>query len=169
MNNLKITLLVLIIFYSHTSYADKSMKIGHKGNSNQVDRTISVIMHDHYFEPSYIEINNNETIRFEVTNLGSSVHEFNIANKALHLEHQAEMEMLVENEIINYDTIDHDKMDKMAKKDHSMGHSHSNSVLLAPNESKSLIWDFKNSENIEIACNVPGHYDIGMISTGNLK
>ena len=51
----------------------------------------------------------------------------------------------------------------MAKMDKAMGHSHSNSVLLAPKETGDLIWKFDNAMNIEIACNVPGHYEIGMI------
>ena len=46
--------------------------------------------------------------------------------------------------------------------------SHSNSVLLIPSEKGSIIWKFDNAVNIEIACNVPGHYDVGMIAKVNL-
>ena len=55
-------------------------------------------------------------------------------------------------------------MKEMAKKDPSMAHSHSNSVLLSPGESANLIWKFSNSVEIEAACNVPGHYEAGMIA-----
>ena len=55
-------------------------------------------------------------------------------------------------------------MKKMAMKDKAMAHSHSNSVLLVPSEKGSIIWKFDNAVNIEIACNVPGHYDVGMIA-----
>jgi len=54
-------------------------------------------------------------------------------------------------------------MKEMAKKDHSMGHSHSNSVLLEPNQKAELIWKFNVNTNLEGACNVPGHYESGMI------
>ena len=52
----------------------------------------------------------------------------------------------------------------MAKMDKSMSHQHSNSVLLEPKEEKKLIWNFSKAQNIEIACNVPGHYDVDVIA-----
>ena len=55
-------------------------------------------------------------------------------------------------------------MMKMSKKNPAMAHSHSNSVLLSPGERAELIWKFTNSVEIEAACNVPGHYDVGMIA-----
>ena len=73
-----------------------------------------------------------------------------------------------ENEILLGDKIDKDKMQKMAAMDKSMGHSHSNSVLLAPKEKGILIWKFENAVDIEVACNVPGHYQAGMIAAVNL-
>ena len=106
--------------------------------------------------------------KFEVKNLGELVHEFNIANPMMHLKHQPEMELMVENEILLGDRIDKDKMQKKAAMDKSMGHSHSNSVLLAPKEEGILIRKFENAVNIEIACNVPGHYQAGMIAAVNL-
>jgi len=56
------------------------------------------------------------------------------------------------------------KMKELAKKDHSMSHSHSNSVLLEPDQSGEIIWKFNTNTDIEIACNVPGHYEAGMIA-----
>ena len=58
-------------------------------------------------------------------------------------------------------------MKEMSKKDPSMAHSHNNSVLLSPGERGELIWKFSNSVNIEAACNVPGHYEAGMIANIN--
>ena len=109
-------------------------------------------------------IKKGETIKFEVINAGELVHEFNIANAMMHKKHRPEMERMVENEILLADSIDREKMKKMAKMDKAMGHSHSNSVLLAPKEKGDLVWKFDNAMNIEIACNVPGHYEIGMIA-----
>ena len=92
------------------------------------------------------------------------VHEFNIANKMMHMKHQPEMLKMVESEILLVDTIDKEKMKKMAKIDKAMGHSHSNSVLLEPKQKSEIIWRFDNAVNIEVACNVPGHYQVGMIA-----
>ena len=140
------------------------MKIGSKGNLNDVNRVIKVVMYDNYYEPSSFKIKAGETIRFEVVNAGELVHEFNIANKMMHMKHQPEMEKMVEKKILFADSIDKNKMKKMAKIDKSMGHSHINSVLLEPKQKGDIIWKFDNAVNIEIACNVPGHYQVGMIA-----
>ena len=141
--------------------------IGVKGNESSVDRVIKVTMYDNYYEPNSINVKKNETIKFVVTNKGKLVHEFNIATKKMHLNHQPEMMMMVENEILLADKIDKKKMKEMSKKNPSMAHSHSNSVLLSPGESGNLIWKFTNSVDLEAACNVPGHYEVGMIAKIN--
>ena len=159
-----IKILFILLFFNSFVYADKNMKIGSKGNENNISRVIKVIMYDNYYNPSSFQINAGETIKFEVENAGELVHEFNIANKMMHMKHQPEMEKMVENEILFADSIDKNKMKKMAKIDKSMGHSHSNSVLLEPKQKGDIIWKFNNAINIEIACNVPGHYQVGMIA-----
>ena len=167
MKTIKILFFLLII--NSFAHADKNMKIGSKGNVNDVSRIIKVVMYDNYYEPSSFQINAGETIKFEVENAGELVHEFNIANKMMHMKHQPEMEKMVENEILFADSIDKDKMKKMAKMDKSMGHSHSNSVLLEPKQKGNIIWKFDNAINIEVACNVPGHYQAGMIAKVNIN
>ena len=164
-----IKILFFLLTLTSFAYADKNMKIGSKGNVNDISRVIKVIMYDNYYEPSSFQINAGETIKFEVENAGELVHEFNIANKMMHIKHQPEMEKMVENEILFADSIDKDKMKKMAKMDKSMGHSHSNSVLLEPKQKGNIIWKFDNAVNIEVACNVPGHYQAGMIAKVNIK
>ena len=163
----KITFFLLLV--NTVAIADKNMKIGSKGNENEVSRVIKVIMHDNYYEPNSFQVKAGETIKFEVENIGELVHEFNIANKMMHMKHQPEMQKMVENEILLSDTIDKDKMKKMSKIDKSMAHSHSNSVLLEPKQKGEIIWKFDNAINIEVACNVPGHYQAGMIAKVNIK
>ena len=131
-----------IFIFSSVAFADKNMKIGSKGNENEISRIIKVIMYDNYYEPSSFQINAGETIKFEVENAGDLVHEFNIANKMMHMKHQPEMEKMFDNEILFSDYIDKEKMKKMAKMDKSMGHSHSNSVLLEPKQKGDIIWKF---------------------------
>ena len=161
-------LLILILFLIPNVVFSGSMKmIGEKGKPSEVTRTITIKMHDNYFEPSEININKDETIKFIVLNVGELVHEFNIATKEMHIKHQPEMMMMVENEILLPDKVDKEKMKKMAKKNSSMGHSHSNSVLLSPGEKGELVWKFSNKVKLEAACNVTGHYEVGMISKIN--
>mgnify|MGYP003302974155 CR=1 FL=1 len=57
-------------------------------------------MYDNYYEPAEINVKKDETIKFIVLNVGKLVHEFNIATKEMHIKHQPEMMMLVENEIL---------------------------------------------------------------------
>ena len=162
---MRLTKFIIIFLFLHSfAYADKDMKIGSKGKESEVSRVIKVVMYDNYYEPSLFQIKAGETIKFEVENAGMLVHEFNIANKMMHMKHQPEMIKMVENEILLADSIDKEKMKKMAKMDKAMGHSHSNSVLLEPKQKGEIIWKFDNSVNIEVACNVPGHYQVGMIA-----
>ena len=167
MRSIKILFFLLIL--NSFAYADKNMKIGSKGNETDVTRVIKVIMYDNYYEPSSFQIKKGETVKFEVENAGMLVHEFNIANKMMHMKHQPEMIKMAENGILLAFSIDKEKMKKMAKMDKSMGHSHSNSVLLEPKQKGDIIWKFDNAVNIEVACNVPGHYQAGMIAKVNIK
>ena len=160
--------LILIFFIIPNILFASSMKmIGEKGKLSEVNRTIEIKIYDNYFEPSKIIVKKGETIKFFVSNYGELVHEFNIATKEMHIKHQPEMMKMVENQILLADKIDKKKMKEMAKKDHSMAHSHSNSVLLEPNQSAELIWKFSYDKNLEAACNVPGHYEVGMVA--NIK
>ncbi len=167
---MKIIKIILTLFLLNTfAYADKNMKIGSKGKETDVMRIIKVVMYDNYYEPSSFQIKKGETIKFQVENAGMLVHEFNIANKMMHMKHQPEMLKMAENGILLAFSIDKEKMKKMVKLDKSMGHSHSNSVLLEPKQKGEIIWKFDNAVDIEVACNVPGHYQVGMIAKVDIK
>ena len=157
-------LILLFILMPSISLAASMSMIGEKGKLSEVNRVIEVKMYDNFYEPNEIQIKKGETIKFKVYNFGEFVHEFNIATKEMHLKHQPEMMKLVENEILLADKIDKKKMKEMAKKDQSMSHSHSNSVVLEPNEDGEIIWKFNTEAKLEAACNIPGHYETGMIA-----
>ena len=161
-------IILLLILIPSISIAGSMSMIGQKGNPAEVTRIIKVKMYDSYYEPRAFKIKKDETIKFIVYNYGELVHEFNIASKKMHLKHQPEMIKMVENDILLGDSIDKKKMKQMSKIDPSMGHSHSNSVLLEPKESAEIIWKFNNTLNLEAACNIPGHYDVGMIAKINI-
>ena len=160
-------LIILFIFIPNILFAGSMKSIGVKGQEKNIDRIIKVSMYDNYYQPNKFNIKKNETIKFVIENKGQLVHEFNIATKEMHLKHQPEMMMMVEHEILLADKIDKKKMKEMSKKNPAMAHSHSNSVIVSPGKKAELIWKFSNSVNIEVACNVPGHYDVGMIAKIN--
>ena len=140
------------------------MSIGEPGKSGAVDRTIIVKMSDNFFEPEEIEIKKGETIRFVITNKGEFLHEFNIGTTTMHEAHQKEMAMMAEHGMITPTGIDHEKM----KMDHGdgkmmMDHNDPNSALVEPGKSAEVIWHFTKNTELEFACNVPGHYDAGMM------
>ncbi len=157
-------ILLLLILVPNISFAGSMKMIGEEGNMSEVSKVIEVKMYDNYYEPSQFKIKKNQTIKFIVYNYGELVHEFNIATKEMHLKHQPEMMKMVVNDIIVGGKIDKNKMKEMSKTDHSMSHSHSNSVLLEPNQSAELIWKFNTDASLEAACNIPGHYESGMVA-----
>ena len=157
---------LIIIFFviPNIVFASSIKMIGEIGKLSEVNKTIEIKMYDNYFEPKEIKIKKNETVRFLITNYGELVHEFNIATREMHLNHQNEMMKMMEYGILLGDKIDKQKMKELSKKDHSLAHSHKNSLLLEPNQSGELIWKFSKDIVLEAACNVPGHYDSGMIT-----
>jgi len=160
-------IVLFLILLPNISLGSEMKMIGEKGDPLEVSKVIIVKMYDNYYEPNKFEIKKNQTVKFIVYNYGELVHEFNIGTKKMHLKHQPEMIKMAENAILLADRIDKKKMKVISKKDHSMNHSHSNSLLLEPNQSGEIVWKFNTSANLEAACNVPGHYDVGMIAKIN--
>ena len=159
----------LLLFISNMGFSASINHIGEKGKTSEVNRVIEIKMYDNYFEPNEINIKKGETIKFLIKNFGSLVHEFNIATNKMHLTHQTEMLKMMESGILLGDKIDYEKMKELAKTDHSMAHSHSNSLLLEPNKSGEIIWKFNTETKLEAACNVPGHYESDMIAKININ
>ena len=156
-------LFIIIFLFTTNSIAASMSMIGEKGDPNNIDRVINIKMYDNYYEPNLINIKKGETIKFIITNLGEMVHEYNIGTKEMHIKHQPEMQKLIDHEIIIFDKIDKKKMKEMSKKDHSLAHSHSNSIMLEPKTQGEIIWKFSKDIELEMACNIPGHYESGMV------
>jgi|TARA_B100001093_G_scaffold445337_1_gene448931 uncharacterized cupredoxin-like copper-binding protein len=159
----KILFLALFLVFTKNVFAASMNMIGEKGDPSNIDRTIEIRMYDNFYEPNIIKVKKGETIKFVVQNLGEMVHEYNIATKEMHIKHQPEMQKLVDHGILLVDKIDMNKMKKMSKKDHSLSHSHSNSVIIEPKKTGEMIWKFSKNLTLEMACNVPGHYETGMV------
>jgi len=146
-----------------------SLDFGEAGKASEVSRNIEVIMQENYYTPEKIDVKAGETIRFKIHNKGELVHEFNIGTANMHATHQKEMEMMIEHGVLEADKINF-KMMKMDMGDQkTMEHNEPNSVLLEPGKSKEVIWKFTKSTELEFACNVPGHYESGMIGKIRVK
>ncbi len=143
-------------------HGDGMAMIGVAADAADAARTVNISMIDNFFEPESLEFAAGETIRFVVTNDGSVVHEFNIGTAAMHAAHQEKMMMMVEHGAIEIDRINHEVMN-MDMDGHVMSHDDPNAILLEPGDSGEVIWKFSQTTALEFACNVPGHYDSGMM------
>lgn len=144
-------------------HGEGSPNIGQPGDAEAVSRTIEVTLSDNYYEPEEITVEQGETVRFIVTNTGAFVHEFNIGTAAMHDAHQEEMMMMMEHGVLEPDSINHDMMKMDMGDGHTMDHDDPNSVLLEPGESADIVWTFSEATDLEFACNIPGHYQAGMV------
>ena len=141
---------------------------GKPGKASKVSRTVKVTMYDNYYEPANIKVKEGETVKFVITNKGELVHEFNIGTPDAHAAHGPEMQMMVDHGILEADRINWKMAKKMQKEmGHGM-HKEPNSALLEPGKSATIVWQFPAHAAIEFACNVPGHYDAGMVGEFNL-
>ena len=127
--------------------------VGEPGDAASADRTVEITLGDNFFEPASVTVTRGETVRFVLVNEGEFLHEFNIATPDMHMNHQAEMMVMMEHGMLT--ATDFEPMP---------GHSHeyANSVLIRPGETAEVVWTFSGDAQLEFACNVPGHYDAGM-------
>ncbi|MBB4862333.1 putative cupredoxin-like copper-binding protein [Pseudomonas nitritireducens] len=139
---------------------------GQPAKAAQATRTVEIRLGEMYFEPRSIEVKPGETVRFVIHNDGSLLHEFNLGSAALHAEHQKEMQQMLEAGMLTPTGVQHDS----GQMDHSqmghggtMQHDDPNSVLVEPGQSAELTWTFSKPTRLEFACNIPGHYQAGMV------
>ena len=161
-----LSLISLQVLAAPGGHGDKA-SIGKAGKASTASRTITIKMFDNYYEPASLNLKEGETVRFIVQNKGEFVHEFNIATAAMHEAHAPEMMMMMEHGVLEADRINW-KAAKQMQKDMGHGmHEEPNSVLLEPGKSGEVVWTFPDHATLEFACNVPGHYDSGMV--GDIK
>ncbi|MGV8864963.1 MAG: cupredoxin domain-containing protein [Pseudomonas sp.] len=147
--------------------------MGQSGTAAEVTRTAEVKMGDMFFASKIINVKPGDTARFVLHNEGSLLHEFNIGNATAHAAHQKEMATMFQNGSLT--TIGPGQA--MGNMGHSMGgmkmvgmeHNDPNSVLIEPGATQELIWTFSKSTDLEFACNVPGHYQSGMVGQFDVK
>ncbi len=157
--------------HGHGHKSQYSYDFGMPGKPADVARTIQIIATDNRFDLPEISVEAGETVRFVIFNRGDFLHEFNLGPPEMHAKHQAEMlKMMERGELTSTEMAHGDKHHARHGKRHGRGmmhHDHDNAVLIPPGEQREMIWKFKHSHNLEFACNLPGHYESGMV--GKLK
>lgn len=135
----------------------------------EATRSVEVTMEDTAFEPQSIAVASGETVRFVVRNEGELVHEFNVGTAAMHAEHQKQMAMLVDHGMLEADKINHGMtsgaMGGGQMSGGMMMHDDPNSILLEPGQTGEVVLTFTRPTTLQFACNVPGHYEAGMVGT----
>ena len=110
--------------------------------TDQEPRTVQVQMTDELrFEPAELSVQAGETVRFEVTNAGATVHEFLIGDEAA--QEGFEMEM----------------------SGSAMPHASDAGVSVEPGETESFEYTFGEAGQLLAGCHEPGHYAGGMVAT----
>jgi uncharacterized cupredoxin-like copper-binding protein len=137
---------------------------GQPAPAAKATRSVEVVMGDMSFTPKAIDIKAGETVRFVLVNKGQLLHEFNLGDSAMHAKHQQDMLEMQQTGMLTptgMKSMDHDSMAGM---DHGMmKHDDPNSVLVEPGKTAELTWTFTKATNLEFACNIPGHYQAGMV------
>ena len=71
--------------------------------------------------------------------------------------------MMVDHGVLEADRITHQRMKMKMSGGETMEHDDPNSILLEPGNSDEIIWKFTEATELEFACNIPGHYNAGMV------
>ncbi len=113
---------------------------GGPGDPASVDRVVEIQMMDALaYDPASVSVGVGETVKFNVTNTGTTDHEFVLGDQAKQDDHEAQM----------------------AGSSMSMGES--NVLKIAPGETGSLVWTFTAAGTLLYACHEPAHYAGGMV------
>jgi len=116
--------------------------IGQPGKAGAATRTIAVTASGMRYSLKTIEIKRGETIRFVVTNRAPVKHEFVLGTRAFHAQHLKEMAAMP-----------------------GMDMNEANSIDLKPGETKTLLWQFTRPGEFLFGCDIPGHFQAGMVGT----
>ena len=140
-------------------HGDSTQLLGSPAPRGQ-GRVIRVEMTDHRYNTRRIQVRAGETIRFVAVNRGQLLHEFSFAPAEVHAAHRPEMAMMMEHGMITPERVV--SLTMSGPGGHSMSHTAPNTVLVEPGKTGEISWRFNRAGTIEIACNIPGHYESGM-------
>ena len=131
--------------------ADKTHGIEMPATALTVSRSINIDMNDTMrFSPDQLTVNAGETIKFVVHNSGKLAHEMVLGSDDALKIHAAEM-----------------KQAASQKSGHTDSHDHSSSsdvlaLSVQSGETKEWVIRFDKTQNLQMACLIPGHFEAGM-------
>ena len=139
---------------------------GQPASADKATRTVEVVLQDIAFSPKSLDVKAGETVRFVLVNKGQLLHEFNLGDAAMHAKHQKEMLQMQADGMLTATGMA--PMDHSAMGHGAMKHDDPNSVLVEPDKTAELTWTFSKATGLEFACNLPGHYQAGMVGKLNV-
>ncbi|WP_339451127.1 copper-resistant cuproprotein CopI [Pseudomonas sp. JAI120] len=155
---------LLALSFDAMAVAAHTYAFGQPAPTEKATRTVEVTLQDISFSPKSLDVKAGETVRFVLINKGQLLHEFNLGDAAMHAEHQKEMLQMQASGMLTSTGMG--KMDHSAMGHGEMGgmkHDDPNSVLVEPGKTAELTWTFTKATGLEFACNLPGHYQAGMV------
>lgn len=117
-------------------------EVGMPAKGAKPDKVVHVILTDDMkinFKKE-VKIEPNDVVQFVVMNVGKIDHEFSIGSAQEQLKHR-----------------------EMMKNIGSHAHDSGSTVTVKPGKAKQLLWHFHGDNNVEFACNIPGHAEAGMV------
>ncbi|MEZ9504936.1 cupredoxin family protein [Vibrio sp. 10N.286.51.B11] len=123
---------------------DGMSEVGMPATGAKPDKVVHVLLSDDMkitFK-NKVEIEPNDVVQFVVMNTGKIDHEFSIGSAAEQLEHR-----------------------EMMKNMGNHAHDSGSTVTVKPGKAKQLLWHFHGDNNVELACNIPGHAEAGMVKS----
>lgn len=121
---------------------DDMSEVGMPAKGAKPDKVVHVLLSDDMKITFKKEVNiePDDVVQFVVMNTGKIEHEFSIGSADEQLKHR-------------------EMMRQMGNHKHDGG----STVTVAPGKAKQLLWHFHGDNNVEFACNIPGHAEAGMI------
>ncbi|RLQ19229.1 cupredoxin family protein [Vibrio sp. SBT000027] len=119
-------------------------EVGMPATGAKPDKVVHVLLSDDMkitFK-NKVDIEPNDVVQFVVMNTGKIDHEFSIGSVSEQLDHR-----------------------EMMKKMGNHAHDSGSTVTVKPGKAKQLLWHFHGDNNVEFACNIPGHAEAGMVKS----
>ncbi|MFA0503565.1 cupredoxin family protein [Vibrio sp. 10N.222.54.B12] len=119
-------------------------EVGMPATGAKPDKVVHVLLSDDMkitFK-NKVDIEPNDVVQFVVMNTGKIDHEFSIGSSEEQLEHR-----------------------EMMKNMGNHAHDSGSTVTVKPGKAKQLLWHFHGDNNVEFACNIPGHAEAGMVKS----
>ncbi|PMH88135.1 copper-binding protein, partial [Vibrio splendidus] len=116
-------------------------EVGMPATGAKPDKVVHVLLSDDMkitFK-NKVDIEPNDVVQFVVMNTGKIDHEFSIGSATEQLEHR-----------------------EMMKNMGNHAHDSGSTVTVKPGKAKQMLWHFHGDNQVEFACNIPGHAEAGM-------